>query len=83
MTEAPITIHEAKALMEILDKDIPSWEQSRIALILLILSANPLLAKDGKEIIAKSKREGRTSSYCGMGSNDYGENDYYDEYYGY
>ena len=67
MTESPITIHEAKALMEVLENDIPSWEKSKIALVLLILASNPSLAENGKEIVARNKWEGRSSCYTGVG----------------
>jgi len=56
----PITIYEAKHLMDVLDNDIPSCEKSKIALLLLALAANPSLAKDGKSILSCNRWEGRT-----------------------
>lgn len=69
MTESPITIHEAKALMEVLENDIPSWEKNKIALLLLILAANPSLAENGQNLLTKNRWEGRSNFYTGVGSN--------------
>ena len=62
-----LTIQDAKYLMDVLDKDIDDWEKPRIALLLLILSANPDLAKDGKEVVGYSPR-----AYCGGMGDQYG-----------
>lgn len=50
--EFPITIHEAKCLMEVLENDIPEHQKSKIALRLLILSANPSLVE--KEVVSST-----------------------------
>lgn len=76
VAELPITIYEAKCLMEILDKDIPEWNKSKIALLLLILSANPSLVKEGEEIL--TSKFGRTARCYSNGF--CGENDYCEDY---
>ena len=57
-----ITIHEAKHLMDVLENDIPTWERSKIDLLLLTLAANPSMAKKGKSPLAENRWEGRTTS---------------------
>lgn len=74
--EILITIHEAKHLMDVLEKDIPSWERSKIALLLLAIAANPSLVKDGKSVLAANRWEGRTGSPSWY-------DDGYGDYYGY
>ncbi len=56
MIDVPITIHEAKFLMDVLENDIPYWERDKIALLLLILSANPSLAEKQIELVGYSSR---------------------------
>ncbi len=73
MIETVITIHEAKCLMEILENDIPSWEKSKIALLLLILSANPEMVQKNEKVV--------TDRWSERSSNRYSNDDDYN-YYG-
>ena len=84
--EFPITIHEAKCLMEVLENDIPEHQKSKIALRLLILSANPSLVE--KEVISSTppKSIGIIARYhnnedCDLESADADE--YYKHFYGF
>jgi len=70
--KTPLTVEDATHLMEVLDKDIPECDKKRVALLLLILVANPELAEKG-EVVGYSPR---TSIWCGSG-NDYGDGDFY------
>lgn len=54
--EQILTLQDAFCLMNVLENDIPNWERNRIALLLMILSANPDMAKDGKEVVGYSPR---------------------------
>ena len=49
--ESNITIQEAYQLMMVLEKDIPTWEKSRIAMVLLILAANPSFIEESKPVV--------------------------------
>ena len=70
--ESPITVEDATHLMEVLDTDIPECDKKQIALLLLILAANPELAEKG-DVVGYSQR-----TYHGISIADYD-----DAYYGY
>lgn len=61
--QMPITIQEAYHLMGVLENDIPYWQRSKIALLLLILSANPKMVEQGDAITDKHSQR----SYYGVG----------------
>jgi hypothetical protein len=64
LMESPITVEDAKHLMEVLENDIPYWEnREKIALLLLILAADPSLAKDNDIVTDKWKCRERQSDY--------------------
>lgn len=72
---APITLTEAKGLIDVLDNDIPEHEKSKVAFLLLILSANPELAK--VDNIITDKKSSRTKyDYGWWGGNGYNADDY-------
>jgi hypothetical protein len=53
--ESPISVQDANYLMEVLNEDIADCDKSRIALLLLILAANPSLAEKG-DVVGYSPR---------------------------
>lgn len=59
--EQVITIQDAMYLMKALENDIPICDRSKIALLLLVLSANPSLTDDGS--IITNKRRQTTYDY--------------------
>lgn len=55
-SEQIITIQDAMHLMKVLENDIPICDKSKIALLLLVLSANPEMANHG-EIVTHKRRQ--------------------------
>lgn len=78
-TDIPITLADAKGLIDVLDNDIPENEKSKVTFLLLILSANPELAKIDN-IITDKKKPSQSTHYYGWCSSE-GFN--YEDYGGY
>ena len=71
--KSPLTVEDATHLMAVLDKDIPECDKKQVALLLLILAANPELAEKG-DVVGYSPR---TSGTVCTGFGDYGDGDFY------
>lgn len=77
--DAPITLTDAKNLLDVLENDIPENEKSKVAFRLLILSANPELGQD-ETIITNKKKSSysySTHDYSWQNSEGFGPEDYY------
>jgi hypothetical protein len=70
--EAPLSIQDAHHLMEVLDKDIPDYDKRQVALLLLILAADPSRAQKGEEVVGYSPRTSTWIDCYGDGDDFYG-----------